>query len=170
MEIRRATPVDREALERVNLAAFPGPAEARLAEQLAERAEPLVSLLAEERGQIIGHAVFSPARLDADADFPAMALGPMAVSPEWQRQGVGSMLVNAGLEACRDLGCRAVFVLGHADYYPNFGFQPAAKFGIDCRYEVPEEYFMTLELVPGALKGVGGRMHYHPAFDELEED
>ncbi len=57
-----------------------------------------------------------------------------------------------------------MIVLGHADYYPRFGFAPASRFGLDCDYDVPDEVFMALELEPGALAGRGGRIHYHPAF------
>jgi len=168
-QIRAATSDDIDALRRVNLAAFEGTAEADLVAGLSVEARPLVSLLAEAAAGVVGHILFSPARLDADPAFAAMALAPMAVLPDCQRRGIGGRLVEAGLAACREAGCQAVFVLGHADYYPRFGFVPAARFGIHSRYEVPEEYFMALELLPGALDGKAGLMRYHAAFDALDE-
>ena len=92
----------------------------------------------------------------------------MAVSPAHQRTGIGSALVETGLEACRELGAAAVFVIGHASYYPRFGFVPATGFGIDSDYDVPPEVFMVLELAPGALAGKAGRLTYHEAFAGLD--
>jgi putative acetyltransferase len=87
----------------------------------------------------------------------------MAVTPTRQRAGIGSALVRAGLDACRQSGARGVIVLGHADYYPRFGFVPASRFGLRSDYEVPDEVFMALELEPGGLAGAAGLAHYHPA-------
>ncbi len=100
-------------------------------------------------------------------DLEAMGLGPMAVMPDHQRQGIGSALVRAGIEHCKQLGCDAVVVLGHPEYYPRFGFTPASRFGIKSEYDVPEDVFMALELRPGTLKGRSGTMAYHPAFGSL---
>jgi putative acetyltransferase len=96
-----------------------------------------------------------------------MGLGPMAVAPGRQNSGIGSLLVGAGLDRCRAMGAVAVVVLGHPDYYPRFGFVPASGFSIDSEYDVPDEVFMAQELVPGALRQVTGRIHYHPAFADL---
>jgi putative acetyltransferase len=167
IEIREFDRGDEDAVERVNLAAFETAAEAGLVRRLRASAQPLVELVAEEDGEIVGHILFSPATLSADADFAAMGLGPMAVIPERQRQGIGSALLRAGLQGCRELGRGAVFVLGHPDYYPRFGFVAASRYGISSHYDVPEPVFMALELVPGALAGKAGKMHYHPAFDSL---
>ena len=123
--------------------------------------------MADDGGEIVGHILFSPARLEADIDFPALALAPMAVTPARQKQGIGSARLRAGLDACRDCGGLAVFVLGHASYYPRFGFQPASRYGIGSRYDVPDEVFMALELETGSLDGKAGQMYYHPAFDRL---
>ncbi len=95
-----------------------------------------------------------------------MGLGPMAVIPERQRGGVGSRLVEEGLERCRLSGCEAVFVLGHPDYYPRFGFVTAARKNFRCAYDVPDEAFMLKELTPGALDAsAGGLVRYLPEFD-----
>ena len=97
-----------------------------------------------------------------------MGLAPMAVLPEHQNKGIGSALVRAGLEQCRNLGFAAVIVLGHPEFYPRFGFKPACRFNIDSQYGVPQEVFMVIELEPSALSGVTGRAEYHEAFNSLE--
>ena len=86
----------------------------------------------------------------------AMALAPMAVLPDYQGQGIGSALVREGLEACRRAGHRIVVVLGHADYYPRFGFKPANGHGLRSPFPVPDEAFMAMALVPGGLDGISG--------------
>jgi putative acetyltransferase len=96
-----------------------------------------------------------------------MGLAPMAVVPAMQRHGVGSMLIRAGLDACACLGCDAVVVLGHAQYYPRFGFSPASMFGLRCEYDVPDEVFMALELQPGRLMGKSSTIRYHAAFAQV---
>ena len=167
IEIRAFEGGDEDAVERVNLAAFETADEARLVRRLRASANPLVELLAEDNGEIVGHILFSPITLSADANFRAMGLAPMAVVPGRQRQGIGGALVRAGLERCRELGQGAVFVLGHPEYYPRFGFVAASHYGITSPYEVPDPVFMALELEAGALAGKAGKMRYHPAFDSL---
>ncbi len=167
IQVRAQTAADDDAVRRLNEAAFPTPAEADLVERLRAEASPVVSLVAEDDGAVIGHILFSPVTLAADNGFPAMALAPIAVLPGRQREGIGSTLLRSGLDACGKLGCRAIFVLGHADYYPRIGFVPASRHGIHSQYEVPDEVFMALELEPGALAGKAGKMRYHEAFDAL---
>jgi len=167
MRIRAQTADDDSAVWQLNKTVFPTPAEAGLVERLRAEADPVLSLVADDAGAIVGHILFSPAILAADAGFLGLALGPMAVSPGRQRQGVGSALLRRGLDDCARLGARAVFVLGHAAYYPRFGFVPASRFGITSQFEAPDEAFMALELEPGALAGKAGEMRYHPAFDAL---
>jgi putative acetyltransferase len=151
----------------VNESAFETPAEASLVDALRERADPLVSLVAEEGGAIVGHIVLSPMSLPGHPELVIMGLGPMAVTPDRQRRGIGSALVRSGLEECRELGVGAVCVLGHPSYYPRFGFESASRFGIGSEYDVPDEAFMALELQPGYLANAAGTIRYHPAFGEL---
>jgi putative acetyltransferase len=96
-----------------------------------------------------------------------MGLAPLAVTPARQRSGVGSALVRSGLEECARRGFGAVIVLGHASYYPRFGFVPASRFGIRGEYNVPDDVFMATELVPGFLAGKSGTIRYHPEFANL---
>ena len=164
MRVREEEKRDRDSVHALNVAAFETPAEANLVDALREQARPVLSLVAEEAAGIVGHVMFSPVSLTGQADRRIMGLAPMAVAPEHQRKGIGSALVRAGLERCRDLGFGAVVVLGHPSFYPRFGFQPAARFGVACEYDAPTEAFMLIELVPGYMRGATGTVQFHPAF------
>ncbi len=148
----------------VNLTAFEAPTEADLVDVLREQAEPIVSLVADDDDAIVGHILFSPVTLTAHAGLTIMGIAPMAVAPARQRQGIGTALVREGLDRCRRLGVGAVIVLGHAEYYPRFGFTPASHFGLISEYDVPDDVFMALELSQGVLRGKSGTIRYHPAF------
>lgn len=167
MRIRAEEERDWPAVRVVNESAFETPAEADLVSTLRGQAEPLVSLVAKVGDTIVGHIMFSPVVLSEHPGSKLMGLGPMAVLPERQGQGVGSSLVRAGLEACKKLGCGAVVVLGHPEYYPRFGFSPAARYRMSCEYEVPDEAFMAIELRPGFLQNVSGTVKYHAAFGDV---
>lgn len=163
--VRAETVEDRPAVRRVNELAFARAGEADLVDALRENAPAHVSLVAEEGGRVVGHIFFSPVAVEsAGGDWEAFGLGPMAVLPERQGRGVGSALVAEGLKECLRLGREVVFVLGHADYYPRFGFRPAGPLGIGCEFPAPEEFFMVAELRPGALAGRKGLVRYRPEF------
>ena len=164
MLIRAEEQRDWAAVYAVNVSAFETPAEAKLVDALRDQAQPLVSLIAEEGGAIVGHIMFSPVSLAGHAALRIMGLAPMAVAPEHQRKGIGSALVRAGLEQCKQLDFGAVVVLGHSAYYPRFGFSPSARFGISCEYDVPDEVFMAVELQADFLRDASGKVKYHAAF------
>ena len=166
VKVRPETPGDKDGVFKVNAAAFGTEAEARLVDRLHNEADAVISLVAELDGNIVGHILFSPVTLAGNAVF-IQGLAPMAVRPGCQNNGVGSALVHAGLEACKAQGAGAVVVLGHPNYYPRFGFVPASRFGLSSEYEVPDEVFMVLELEPGYLAGINGKVSYHPAFGDL---
>lgn len=165
--IRAEEHSDWATVHRINATAFDTPAEANLVDALREQAHPLVSLVAEAKGTVVGHILFSPVSLSGNPDLKIAGLAPMAVAPDNQRQGVGSALVRAGLHKCKQLGFGAAVVLGHADYYPRFGFVPATRFCIGCEYEVPEDAFMAMELQSGYLRGASGTIKYHDAFSDI---
>jgi len=73
-------------------------------------------------------------------------------------------LIHDGLEACQRLGHALVFVVGHSEYYPRFGFKPARHLGFSCEFDVPDEVFMVAELTPGAANGRSGMVRYLPQF------
>ena len=166
MQIRAERTADHAAVRALNEAAFDSPAEAGLVDALRAQASPTISLVAEVDGEIAGHIMFSPMRLDGCGSL-LLGLGPMAVRPHLQRRGIGSALVNQGLAECDRIGAGAVFVLGHPEYYPRFGFRPASRFGIGCEYDVPDEVFMALEIVAGCLDDADGVARYDPAFGEV---
>ncbi len=167
MHIRNEQERDWAFVHALNVAVFETAAEANLVDALRQQARPVVSLVAEEDQAVVGHIIFSPVELPVHPELKIMGLGPMAVAPAYQRRGIGSALVRAGLEQCRELGFGAVVVLGHAAYYPRFGFTPAARFGIGCEYDAPEEAFMVFELTPGYLRGASGTIKYHAAFSSV---
>lgn len=157
-------PEDHGAIRTVHLAAFGRPAEADLVDALRRQAAPVVSLVALENERVVGHVMFSPVALSSRPDLSLMGLAPLAVHPQWQRRGIGSALVEYGLDRCLEYGRGAVVVLGHSGYYPRFGFSPAAPRGIVCEYDAPEEAFLLRELEPGYLAGASGTVHFHAAF------
>jgi len=167
--IRPESPGDFDAVRTINEAAFGQPAEAELVDTLRTECGHYLSLAAEVDGAIVGHILFTPAHVaSGGATLEGMGLAPMAVAPGHQRSGIGSALVNAGLEQLRADGCPFVIVLGHPGYYPRFGFSPASAIGIRCQWEAPDEAFMVLELKRGALAPFhGSTARYHPAFDSV---
>lgn len=166
--VREETPGDFPEVRRVNELAFGRAQEAALVEALRAVAEPHVSLVAEVGGRVVGHIFFSPVKIEpTEAAHDALAIGPMAVLPEFQGRGVGSRLVLEGLDECLRRGHEVVFVLGHPEFYPRFGFEPAKPRGITCEYPVPEEVFMLKELREGALAGREGVVKYHAEFGKV---
>jgi putative acetyltransferase len=159
---------DAGAVRALNVAAFGREAEGRLVDRLRAGGKLVVSLVAEVDGAIAGHIAFSRVvPRDVSGSAAGAGLAPMAVLPDSQRSGIGSMLVREGIEACRKAGIGYVVVLGHPGYYPRFGFVPAGLFGIGCKWDVPDEAFLVRELVTGALDGVRGTVDYEPEFDDV---
>jgi putative acetyltransferase len=164
MHIRLEWPEDILGIRHVNQTAFGAAAEADLVDALRQQAHPIVSLVAIDGEAVVGHILFSPMTPPSQAGLQIMGLAPMAVLPSRQRQGIGSALVRTGIDECRRLGFGAIVVLGHAEYYPRFGFVPASTFGVRSEYDVPDDVFLALELIPDALRGRAGTIRYHPAF------
>lgn len=115
--VRAEATGDHSPVRRVNELAFGRAEEAALVDALRESARPNVSLVAVSGGEVVGHIFFSPVTIESDdSSFAAMGLAPMAVLPEFQGQGVGSLLVREGLEECARAGFDVVVVLGHPEY------------------------------------------------------
>jgi putative acetyltransferase len=167
MLIRDEQRDDQDGVYAVNESAFETPAEAKLVARLRERARPIISLVAENDGEVVGHIMFSPVSLSDHPGLKIMGLAPMAVAPAFQRKGIGSALVRAGIEKCKELGFGALVVLGHREFYPRFGFLPASRFGIESEYDVPDDVFMAMELQPDYLEDATGTIEYHDAFGQL---
>ena len=167
--IRPETPTDYPTIYSINEKAFGQINESELIEKLRQGDAfiPQLSLLASFNGQTVGHILFSRITIEGTEKHSSLALAPMSVLPAFQKQGIGKELVTAGLEKAKALGEGSVIVLGHQEYYPKFGFQPASRWNIHCPFEVPDSAFMALELVPGGLEGVEGTVVYDEAFLEV---
>ena len=169
MIIRPETPSDIPAIYTVNQQVFDDrTAEPGLVDAVRQSDGflPELSLVAEQDGQIVGHILFSCIHIETlQGNIPALALAPMAVLPERQKQGIGSALVRHGLEECKRLGHAMVIVLGHPGYYPRFGFSALMAKQLECPYGNCGDAWMAMELTPGALEGVQGKVVYPPAFD-----
>ena len=162
--IRNERPEDIPGIRHANATAFDTATEMDLVDALRQRVRTLVSMVAVENDAVVGHILFSPVTLSSHPDLAVIGLAPMAVVPERQRHGIGSALVRAGLDECRRLGAVAVVVLGHAEYYPRFGFVPASRFSLVSEYDVPDDVFMAMELEPAALQGKSGTIKYDAVF------
>ena len=161
--VRPETIADYAGIRLVNEAAFGGAEEADLVESLRASGAALLSLVAETDGQVVGHILFSRMSIDTTlAPIAAVALAPVAVLPQWQRQGIGDALIRRGLDLLRESTERIVIVVGHAGYYPRFGFSTALARSLEGPF--PRDVFMALELSAGALDGVSGRVRYPEAF------
>jgi putative acetyltransferase len=159
---------DYSAVHSVIESAFGQANEADLVGALRNVASPQISLVAVENNRIVGHIFFSPVSVESAGDiFTALGLAPLAVLPECQRRGIGSRLIQEGLMECQRIGHNIVFVVGHPEYYPRFGFTVAKDKGFRCEFPVRDEVFMVVELKPGALSGKQGLVKYLPEFDNV---
>jgi putative acetyltransferase len=160
--IRDAEPRDFAAIRQVIRHAFGQDEEANLVERLRADGDVLVELVAASDIAIKGHILYSPLMIGQKfKTLRAAALAPVSVLPAFQRQGTGGALICAGNACCADLGLSAIIVLGHAAYYPRFGFSAALAESLEAPFSGP--HFMALELKPGALQD-GGRVRYAKAF------
>jgi putative acetyltransferase len=160
---------DFDTVDALLLASFGREAEARLVHRLRASGKITAALVAEEKQRILGHVIISKVAVDAErGEVGVLALAPLAVEPAFQRLGIGSALVSAGLERCR-LGRHArVLVLGDPVYYARFGFVPAARFGLKYPFPAPDHVFMAIELEPGAFVRASGTVRYGHEFNDLE--
>lgn len=121
---------------------------------------PELSLVAVYDGNIAGHILFTKVTVGTKT---ALALAPLSVLPEYQRQGIGQALLAEGHRIARETGFEYSIVLGHPKYYPKAGYRPASLYGIKAPFDVPDENFMAIKLNPTA-KPLNGTVEYDPAF------
>ena len=145
--VREELPEDINAICSVNTRAFNRTQEADIVDKLRRNCGDLLSLVAVRQNEVVGHVLFSPATVESeDRSTRGMGLAPIAVQPEYQRQGIGSELIRAGISELKSKRSAFVIVLGHPEYYPRFGFERASRYGIRSEWQVPDEAFMILIL------------------------
>lgn len=172
MTCRSETLDDQSEIFKVNQLAFGRDTEANLVEALRSNPKAYIrdlSIVAWIGTQIVGHIMFTRIHIKSKNGtvHESLALGPMAVRPDHQKQGIGGLLIQEGIARSRHLGYGSVVVLGHPSYYPRFGFRPAYLWGITSPFDVPPEAFMAIELVRGELDKVSGEVEYPREFMEL---
>ncbi len=166
ISIRDEIAADIPAVRIVNERAFGRKAEADIVDAIRGACSEIVSFVAIEKAQVVGHIMFSPVTVDGSAVHGGMGLAPVAVLPEKQRLGIGSQLVRAGIVRLREAGCPFIIVLGHSEYYPRFGFVPASRRGLKSQWEgVSDNVFMALVLNEEVMKDVRGVARYRPELD-----
>jgi putative acetyltransferase len=149
----------------VNERAFGQPQEADIVDHVRRNCGDRLSLVAVVNDQVVGHVLFSTVTIDReDRTRQGMGLAPMAVLPQYQRQRIGGELIKSGISKLESMGCPFVVVLGHPEYYPRFGFEPASRYGIRSEWEVPDEAFMILVLDESEMQGVSGVARYRLEF------
>jgi len=167
IKIRKEQPQDIPTIHEVNKRAFGQGLEADLVDTLRRNCNDLLSLVAVVGNEVVGHILFSSVTVEGEETaVEGMGLAPMAVLPEYQRQGIGSALVMTGIARLASSACSFVTVLGHTDYYPRFGFEPASRYGVRSQWDVPNESFMLLVLNESVMSEISGVARYRPEFAE----
>lgn len=169
MEIRTENSNDYKAVYDLNYKAFGNREdEANIVERIrqSEGFVPELSLVAEIKNEVVGHVLISRADIVKNGQqHNVMVLAPIAVDPRFQKQGIGTKLINEGLQRCKGRGDGLVLLIGHPSYYPRFGFKPARAYGIELKqFNVPDEVFMVCELIEGKLNEINGELIYPKAF------
>jgi predicted N-acetyltransferase YhbS len=170
--IRKETDQDHLAVAEVVRAAFESvedgePTEHLLVERLrrSKAFVPALSIVAEQNGTIVGHILLTEVQIqNGDQSTKSLALAPLSVHPDFQGQGIGGRLMGHAQIEAEYLGYGSIIVLGHSDYYLDFGYQLCSDYGISLPFDAPPENCMALELVEGALQETTGEVVYDPAF------
>jgi putative acetyltransferase len=167
IDIRSQSPKDIPAVRTINELAFGRPIEADIVDQLRENCPGTLSLVAASENQVIGHIFFSPAVIENPGNkLDGMALAPMAVTPDFQRKGVGSMLIKAGIEIIKKTTCPFIITVGHPEFYSCFGFEKASDYSLRSQWDVPDDAFMVLILNAEAMAGVSGTAKFRQEFNQ----
>jgi predicted N-acetyltransferase YhbS len=175
VEIRESKESERNEILNIHRIAFGeenGSVIAKLVDDLFddETARPILSLVAADNGKLIGHILYTKAIItQAEIPIEAKILAPLAIIPDEQKKGIGEKLINEGLSQLKASGTELVFVLGHPDYYPRFGFVPAGKLGFEAPYPIPEEHagaWMVQELNGGVIGKATGKVKCSKVLNE----
>lgn len=154
-DIRESGPRDLDGIERLYPDAFPDEELRPLVGALLQDVPEVVTLVATDDGALVGHVVFTPGRV-ADGTFPVALLGPLAVATAYQKRGIGTALVRAGLDRLRSVGFDQVFVLGDPAYYSRLGF--VTERSVAPPFSLPDEWgdawqSIALRHAPSNLSG-----------------
>lgn len=174
MIIKKATDSDLNDVLHIETEAFGHSKESNLVNSLLndDSAKPLLSLLAIDDGVAVGHILFTKVRITGNEDaLSAMILAPLAILPEAQGKGVGGNLIKEGLRKLYRSKVDLVFVLGHPEYYPRFGFKPAGAQGFEAPYPIPAKdasAWMVQELRSGMIKNFNGKIVCADTLNEPE--
>ena len=161
--IRETSIADLQDILYVEQEAFRRDSEPQLTKDMLsdQSARPYVSLLAYVDNQPVGHILFTHACLTNYPKVEVSFLAPLAVVPKFQRHGIGGALIKSGLEILSESGVDLVFVVGHPQYYPRYGFTSASKLGFEPTYSIPKEAadaWMVKELRSGIIGSVSGKV------------
>jgi putative acetyltransferase len=174
MHIREATGLDLNDVLLVERLAFGEDKEAELVRVLLNdpSAKPFLSLLAFKDDKAVGHILFTTARLTQTHNTTLISiLAPLAIVPDFQKQGIGGRLIERGLQLLTKSEVDLVFVLGHPEYYPRYGFKPAGSLGFEAPYSIPNEHanaWMVQALRPGVIGSVSGTIMCADALNKPE--
>ena len=172
VKLRQETTADYEAVFKIIEEAFKSEEYSDNTEQfLVERLRnskafiPQLSIVAEADGIIVGHILLTNIQIKNDQEsFESLALAPVSVKPSHQKLGIGGQLIKEAHRIAKELGYKSIVLLGHAEYYPKFGYQLCRNYGIKIPFDAPEENCLVVELIEDGLKGVNGMVEYAKEF------
>jgi putative acetyltransferase len=166
--IRKENENDHMKIKQINDEAFGQPQEGMVVDKLRKLDANALSLVAEIDGILVGHIFYSTAEIESDNErIVGMGLAPMAVLPEYQKQGIGKKLITESINLLVQKATPFIIVLGHDNYYPKFGFETASKHGIKCQWkDVPDDAFMIMIIDDKKMKGVHGIARYRDEWNE----
>lgn len=166
--IRKENKNDFEPIKQINDKAFGQPQEGIVVNKLRELDTNALSLVAEIDGKLVGHIFYSTAEIEFKNErIVGMGLAPVAVLPEYQKQGIGKKLITESINMLLKMPTPFIIVLGHESYYPKFGFETASKYGIKCQWEdVPDDAFMIMIIDNEIMKDVNGVARYRDEWNE----
>ena len=174
LQIREAVDADLNDVLQIERLAFGYEKEADLVRDLLHdfSAKPVLSLLAFQKNRALGHILLTTAQLSGSQGSASIViLAPLAIVPDAQKQGIGGKLIEKGLEHLSKSGVDLVFVLGHPEYYPRYGFKPAGNLGFEAPYSIPDVHanaWMVQALRSGVIGSVSGKVICADALNKPE--